>query len=367
MIKILFLIPHLENKGPVVQLLNLLKGLDNTKFSSTILTIIKERENSLEKKFSDLNVNIVKIERPYFQVPIVLRELRKKIISIKPDLIHSNSVITDILFSFSNVNIPCIFTMHNFIYDDLYMQYPRYIANILTYYEEKAIMKADIVVTCSNTLYEKYSKIFKREFVSIPNGIDTNYWSFIDLSQFELRKKLSIPLQKHVFLSTGLLIERKNPELLIKTFNEIDNDNYFLVVLGDGDKMQICQKLAQGNKNILFKGRVNNVKEYLFASNTLISISSSEGLPYSILEAKSTGIQMILSNIPQHVEVMGDEREGIEFISIDSRELFTSIMKCGKNLKRYKFDLSENSAQAMSSKYEKLYYSVYNIKLENNL
>ena len=63
------------------------------------------------------------------------------------------------------------------------------------------------------------------------------------------------------------------------------------------------------NTDILFKGKVFNMNEYLHASDIYLSTSKSEGLPNGVLEAMACGLPVILSDIPQHMEVLEENLE----------------------------------------------------------
>lgn len=354
--KILFLVPHFENKGPVVFLLNLSKILIDGNFQVIILSFFCEREDSLLPKFFDLNIKIIQLKRTRWECLVCVRQIRKIVGELKPDIIHSNSNITDILLMFSYIrNVPMVTTMHNYIYDDLKMQYGNVIGNFICFLSKMAIFQLDIVVTCSVTLSDMYNKVWGKHFIAIPNGIDISEWRSSFIARDEMRKKLGIKKDSHVFLITGLLIKRKNPVMVIEAFKKIATDNDYLIVLGDGEMKTECQAQAIGFDNILFMGKVKNVVDFLYASDIFISASCSEGLPYAILEAQCTGIKMVLSDIPQHREAI-HENTKVDFFDLNNIvQLERGMVTSKNNTKRIMYDLNKISCEYMGSAYLKIY------------
>ena len=67
--------------------------------------------------------------------------------------------------------------------------------------------------------------------------------------------------------------------------------------------MQSLKEKYKNNVNIIFKGLVDNVNQYVKASDSYLSCSYSEGLPNGVLEAMASGLPVVLSDIKQHQEI----------------------------------------------------------------
>ena len=329
--------------------------MDRSKFEITIITFYPERKNSRINDFKDLGIEVIQLNLRRFQFFKKRIELKKYINALDIDIVHSNSVFTDIISDMCRLKVPVLITLHNYLYEDLISQYGVIVGNLLCLLEKKAIFNASKVVTCSKTLHDKYCKVFNREFIAIPNGIDSEYWSEETYSKKELRRILEIPNEDHIFLTTGLLIERKNTQMVIRAFLNANLNSSKLIILGDGADKEECKKIADNSNKIIFRGRVNNVKDYLFASDTLVSMSKSEGLPYAVLEAEATGIRMILSNIPQHKEVVNNQSL-VHYVDLNNQKELEDIMtKEEKEENRIKYSMDDYVASKMSKKYQKTY------------
>lgn len=357
--KIMYLIPHLEHTGPVSQLYGLIKYLNRDTFEPIIVTFYDERVNSLIDEFVKLHIKVYQIHSNHFKIFFQKYKVRKIIREINPDIIHSNSVFTDIIASkMKQESIPLILTLHNFIYEDLIHKYGHLIGRVLCFLEKKAICKADIVITCSKTLKNKYRKIIHRKYNAIQNGLEISKWKMKNRDKFQIRNKLGIPVDKFVFLSTGVLVRIKDPITIIAAFKNLKNEKAYLIMLGDGSVEKDCKKFANNNPNIKFTGCVNNVKDYLYAADVLVSASLSEGLPYAILEAEATGIKMILSDIPSHREVIQNNIEDVFLFETQNIKQLTEAMCCcyiEQNKSKITYHMEQFTAQYMSSQFQKIY------------
>lgn len=119
-------------------------------------------------------------------------------------------------------------------------------------------------------------------------------------------------------LFLGRLAPPKRPDLLIEAISKIQNVQ--LDIVGDGPLRNFLQK----HDNVQLLGAINNFDSFsgydLFAL-----ISDSEGLPMSALEAASSGLPLLISNVggcPEIVEKNGILVENTVDSIVNSIELF---------------------------------------------
>lgn len=167
---------------------------------------------------------------------------------------------------------------------------------------------------------------------------------------------------------TGPMIDRKDQESAIKgVISSKYRDKLYLVLCGDGQNLEKLKDKYKSNKNIIFKGKINNISEILRACDIYISTSKSEGMPNSVLEAMATGLPVILSNIPQHMELFDiskDIGKNYELNNInDLTEKIDELIESNYNeIGKYNNIITNRylTANVMSYNYQKLYEKMIN-------
>ena len=113
-------------------------------------------------------------------------------------------------------------------------------------------------------------------------------------------------------VSCSNLIDVKRVDLIIEALGLIKDFKINWFHFGDGKKeiqlKQLAKQKLNQNINVNWKGRVSNDEVLIFykqISPTLfINVSSSEGIPVSIMEAMSIGIPCIASNVGGNAEIV---------------------------------------------------------------
>lgn len=160
----------------------------------------------------------------------------------------------------------------------------------------------------------------------IGNGIDLSAFVYDKSKREEIREKYKIPKEAVVVGDVAALIEQKNIKFLIDLIKEL-GDNYYLILVGDGDKRAELEKYADisgvGGRTF-FAGAVNTVKDYLDAMDVFVMPSLFEGLPISAIEAQANGLPCILSdNIDQMVKIS----RNLTFLPINNIDRWTMVIQ----------------------------------------
>lgn len=139
--------------------------------------------------------------------------------------------------------------------------------------------------------------------------------------------------RENKFVYVGRLDKLKGIELLLKAWNQIEDDgnNYKLVVCGTGPMEEWCKNYIKLNnmKCIEMMGFVPNIdaRQIIASSKALILLSQwYEGFPMTIVEAYSVGTPIIGSNIGNCANLI-NSRTGIKVGS--EKELVAAIHKVG--------------------------------------
>lgn len=300
--KVAFLIPKLIYCGPINVILGIIDNIkmldDGVDF--TIICVHSHVDNLLLDKLRDENLSSV-----CFLSDFNTRE--KFIDSLSNfDVIHSHGFHPDRLLSKLNVNSKKISTSHCMFFKDYPKEYG-FLKGMLSAFLHFLYYKYgnfNYIVGCSKSVSNYiFFKIQKKSIISINNGVNQSIFKPIEITVKQERKKeLGLGSYERIFIFSGRLIRRKRVPELIKYFIQNANPSDFLIILGDGDELDICIDETKGYINILFMGHVENPEYYYQISDFVISNSSAEGYPMSILEAVSCGCFALLSNIEPHLE-----------------------------------------------------------------
>lgn len=162
------------------------------------------------------------------------------------------------------------------------------------------------IITVSNSKADEVRARYGKTCHVIPCGVN---YPMHDPKSSILDKYNITPYR--YYLTIGRIDPIKNLDILIKAYNCRNNHAYKLVIAGDyqNDYGSYLLALAQNNQNIIFVGRVmGEDKEHLLKySYVNCLVSSSEGMPLSLLEAMSYGKPCIVSDIPAIRELIDDE------------------------------------------------------------
>ena len=206
----------------------------------------------------------------------------------------------------------------------------------------------DAIVGCSQSIEFYLSKfINKTTLTYVCNGVNQNIFKPLSKEQKNKAcKGLGFTDSEKIFIFAGRFIRRKRVPDLITLFNEKLFNNSKLLLLGSGEEEAICKEKAKGNPNILFLGFSNTPEKYYQIADYVISTSSAEGYPMSILEAVSCGCYAYLSDIPSHREFLSNNPSCGDLIENISEN---NILE-NRNTNFYNL-----SAQKMADEYTKIY------------
>lgn len=177
--------------------------------------------------------------------------------------------------------------------------------------------------------------MLEEKMVYIPNGIELrSECSFDAISKNTARKRLQLPYRQIVIFS-GRLSREKSLDTLLHAWKEVNNKvtGAHLLFLGDGGNFRNVEEELRGlsrelglDKTVHFMGRVDNVHDYLLASDVFVLPSISEGMSNALLEAMMSGLAVIASKIDANNNVIQDKINGLLFECKNSNQLSDFIV-----------------------------------------
>lgn len=371
-INITYLVSRLRRQGPMFQLYNIIKHLDTSRFHPRIITLSPETEDSLMDDFKNLGVDCTSLSLSR-KTDMILGPGKLKSIFEKspPDLIHVSGLRSTILCANHFRSIPTVVTCRQ-MFDSMHYKLsgdPWLLSSIKMNAFARACRKFDRIIAVSESVKNSAATELAGRMEVIHYGVDQDTFKPFSRDQkIQTKAKLNLPKEKRVFLSTGFLTELKDPVTVIKGFIQSEAaQTGILVLLGDGPLRAQCSTLAGQVDNVRVEGFVENVSDYLGASDVLVSGSLFEGCPNSVMEALAYGLAVILSDIPPHREILDfDDKVGVTFKVGDVDSLAEAISqidqhKCSVQSQAALRIVNDHlNARRMSLKYQQIYIELFN-------
>lgn len=193
--------------------------------------------------------------------------------------------------------------------------------------------------------------ISKKDFQNAKNIIKINdnklKWITNKIYPIKNREILKKQDEKTKLLTVARLEIPKRIDLLIESTKDLNDVE--LHIVGDGSQRNYLESIK--HKNVIFYGEIDGFND--FKNYDIFSlISDSEGLPLSALEAMSSGMPIILSDVGGCFELI--DENGI-LVKNDINLIKEAIIKCVLNKKIF----SKNSI--------KLFDKMYNLELNKDI
>lgn len=359
-VEIAYIVSDLKRVGPTNQTLNI---INNSKYknNSVIITLFDEPDDSMIDTYKKNNIRIICLHLNKHTYMFQIKKLKNVLIKERVTLIHSYGIRPDFMSYIvsKQLNMHHIITLRNYPKEDILTRMD-FIKGYVALYTHLYILKnSNYVVCCSKTIMNKMKRDYpKHKFYCIQNGVDLNrFYTITSKEQEILRRKLQLPTDKTIFISTGSFIVRKRIPELIAGFQRANRDNSILVLLGTGELYDELKEKYQ-SKSVIFLGKKVNVSDYLQCADFFVSTSESEGLPNGALEALACGVNVLLSNIGQHMEILnGIENAGISYKLGDVNDLALKIRSVKKK-KNIDMKDSNFTMERMSKNYVSLYEKI---------
>lgn len=369
-IKILQVVNSLCVGGIEQTVVNLCNNLDKNKYEVTLWVLTETHQDLLSRLSKEVNVYIQPLQQHHKVIIDImclffsLSKLRKQLIYLSPDIIHTHIYQYNI-FPF----LVAMATSH------LKFQHFHTIHTVGLHYVGGSVkyrIKLWIEKMCYRFLSTHLicvSKEVRRivlntwgnscgEIQVVENGVNM---SLFDRSQYPQKTE-----DMFIISYVARLVEGKNHITLLRAFCLLHKKypNMYLWLIGDGNLRKELQNYAIAKDivhHIRFYGNVENVPYILSQSSIAAFPSEYEGFSVSMIEMMAMGLPVVCSDIQSFIDVLGSD--GALFFSVhDSEDLAKQIEKLYLNkelLKHYaerSVKLSvEYSVENMALKYDKNY------------
>lgn len=223
------------------------------------------------------------------------------------DLVHVHSIGPALLIPLIKLLKPrakVVVTIHS--PDYFHQKWNGFARFMLRLGERFGAMFADQVVTVSKNLSQYLWHAYHCQATYIPNGVRLPELK----PSTEPLKAWDLQPQGYI-VAISRLIRHKGLHHLIRAYQMVKTDKKLVIVGGaeyTDDYVNELHAMAAGNPNIIFTGKQSGAAlEALFAyAYVFVQPSESEGLSIALLEALSYNQAMLVSDIPENMEVAKD-------------------------------------------------------------
>ncbi|MFV8357450.1 glycosyltransferase [Flavobacterium sp. XS1P32] len=358
--------------------IDICNNLDIEKYNVFVITLTND-ENDAKIK---LNSNII-----FFSLPIkhndlvgfntflnfrkAVFSLRKLLVSIDPDIIHTHSYLHRLLIagiamkSISN-NFKYFHTVHT---SGMYYDSNRLLDKIKLSIDGFALgLNRPTLIGISEIVQENNIKYFKSQTktsIYIPNGIDLDIFN---TERIKVHSSLFGVLDENIVITyVARLCKGKNHFTLLKaiTLLKKKHPSVKLFLAGDGDMRAEIEKIIIEDglqDNIQLLGSISNVEELLMVTKIAVFPSEFEGFTLTLIEKMAMGLPVVAADNQIFKKLICNGENGLLFSMFDEVELAKCISNLIEDDKLYN-KISKNallfskifSIQKMVSEHE-IYY-----------
>lgn len=207
--------------------------------------------------------------------------------------------------------------------------------------EKFLAIKCDSVITVSESIADVLKDQFnlkKRPLVirNIPDYIPP-----ISKGEGKLRNYLNVSGDKFILLYQGGVFLDRGIELLIQAVDKINNDNIYLVILGNGTLKEnlLASSGVKDRGNIVFLDAVPHKELHYWTSDANVGVSPIVGrslsyrycLPNKLFEYIRAGLPVIVSDLPDMKCLVEENNVGLIFEENNVEDLIVKIQQLYKD------------------------------------
>ncbi|QXM06679.1 glycosyltransferase [Crassaminicella indica] len=343
--KIMVLVPSLQEKGPIIVAENIAKYSNDPNFEYIFVSLRNNSQQDIQRfknnhiKTYDIGMGKIPFKRDILKIKNIIEQE-------KPDIIHVHSFWPTIIISKNFSSYRSITTLHNNPMEDFTYQYGEIIGRLMTYFMNKALMKIDKKIAISEYIKNVYCKTGFENIDVIYNGIEDNLKNAEQNIDTEINIVSISVLNKckNIFKALDIIKLLKDKKIKVK-----------YRIIGDGILKNKIEKYIVNNDIqdiVQLVGKVEREKvfEYIQKSDVLLFTSLSEGFGLVVVESMMMKKPAIVSDIPVMHEIVDNYENGI-------------IAKSDNDyVKAIQFLYKHNNYEIMSNNARKKYESKFRVE-----
>ena len=255
------------------------------------------------------------------------REIRKVIVKVSPDIIHTHTFKAGLLVRAQrnrieeslDKKIKFVHTFHGHLFDD--PEFKGFKALAIKSIEKRLSKSNNQIITVGENVKRDLDSggiKGKKQSISIPPAVVPLQL----LSKKSALKKFRVPDKKRIrVLWLARVTGVKNPQRVIEIAKKLTEIDFYMA--GGGDLLERVKKQAPKNLKVL---GWQDAKSILPIADIFLSTSENEGMPIALIEAQLAGIPVVATNVGSVSEVVINSKTGF-VCSKSNAELVKAISK----------------------------------------
>lgn len=253
------------------------------------------------------------------------------------DIVHTHSSKTGVLGRIAAclTGVPAVVhTVHGYAFPAARNGYEKALFVSMEWIGARCCTAMIVLKESDRIIGRRWLHVPARKLHLLPNGVNTDTYRPVDQAQRrEIRhKRLGIGDETTAIGMVGRLWRQKNPACFVDAAANIlkmRSDVHFFL-LGDGE---LCEGLderirAYGiDSHVHILGWRKDVPNLLASLDIFVLPSRWEGLSLALLEALSSGLAVVASDIPGNRDVIVHEVNGLLFRDGDSEDLTENLLR----------------------------------------
>jgi glycosyltransferase involved in cell wall biosynthesis len=220
------------------------------------------------------------------------------------------------------------------------LRHDRFPVSLLVRLRNRLLRRAAGFVAISAVIEQEYlgHGVAPARIVRIPNSVDTSRFRPLEPGdRGPLRDRLGIPRDRRVVTYTGRLATPKGLPSLIRAWSRVAEahpDALLLLVGSGGLSLQNCEDALRQQvgrlgleDGVLFTGSVDNVHEYLQASDLFVFPTEREAFGISVIEAMACGLPVVTTGVDGIRDVVQPDVDAIVIPPRDDDRLAEAILR----------------------------------------
>jgi glycosyltransferase involved in cell wall biosynthesis len=164
----------------------------------------------------------------------------------------------------------------------------------------------------------------------IDNGVDTARFKSDPLKRLSMRLQYGITPEETVIGTVANFRREKNYPFLVKNFHSLSEKypSLRLLCVGGGPELERTRELVETigiSEKVIFTGSVEDIPDFLQMMDVFVLCSLKESFPNCMIQAMSSGVPVVASNIGACSDIIKDGVNGFKFEVNDSAQFARNL------------------------------------------